>query len=228
MSQPAASAGPQAPSSAAPLPGKAKLLPETTEGMPWVSNHEVKKESNPFTDRDWRMWSYAWAGFLVRIVLILGAIFTVVQFLAAREEKRVERTLTLVELWEQDRYQDAYSALSRRLNGLNQRFAGDLGADPTADKIAFFQQRVGSMAMTADGGEMPLEEFETHFERLVYLLNRVASCVEAGLCSATVADDYFRDFAQSFWSYFSDYVKEQRRRRPNFAAPLEAFAAAAR
>ena len=53
---------------AAPVPAsnkKPETLPETTEGFPWPSSHEIKKESNPFTDRDWRMLIYAWSGLLV-------------------------------------------------------------------------------------------------------------------------------------------------------------------
>ena len=39
----------------AKAPEAKQTLPETTEGFPWPSSHEIKKESNPFTDRDWRM-----------------------------------------------------------------------------------------------------------------------------------------------------------------------------
>lgn len=64
---------------------KKTALVETAEGHPWVSNQEIKKESNPFTERDPRMLMYAWFGLAVRVLVVFGGIFSVVQFLAARE-----------------------------------------------------------------------------------------------------------------------------------------------
>jgi hypothetical protein len=214
-------AGP--PSAAAP-PAKAPVkLPETTEGMPWVSNHEIKKEANPFTDRDWRMFGYAWSGFLVRIILIFGAVFTVYQFLAAREDKRVERTLDLADIWEKEEYQAAQRALDVRIGALNAKFRADLGSNPSEAQRALFKRRIGAIAMTDAGGE-GLEAFQGSFDRIVYFLNRVGSCVETDLCSRRIADAYFKDFAVSFWGYFAGYIDEQRRAgAPTYAGPLEAF-----
>ena len=81
-------------------PAAKQTLPETTEGFPWPSSHEIKKESNPFTDRDWRMLVYAWSGMAVRFAIIFTLMFSVYQFLANQEQKRVEQTMSLVELWE--------------------------------------------------------------------------------------------------------------------------------
>jgi hypothetical protein len=64
---------------AAPVPAsnkKPETLPETTEGFPWPSSHEIKKESNPFTDRDWRMLAYAWSGLAVRLAIIFTLAFS--------------------------------------------------------------------------------------------------------------------------------------------------------
>lgn len=210
-------------------PGKisatAKRLAERTEAFPEVEEVE-KRENNPFTDGDWRMLSYAWSGFALRILLVLGTVFSVVQYLQAREEKRVERTLELVELWDRPEYQDAQRALKRRLTELNERFSADLGRSTTPKELAIFQERIGIEAMKAAGGAMPLEEFREAFDRIVYFLNRVSFCVDGGLCSEDVANAYFRDFAQSFWSYFAGHVRQERRRgSPNFAKPLEDYVA---
>ncbi|WP_442580036.1 DUF4760 domain-containing protein [Mesorhizobium sp. ASY16-5R] len=215
--QTAAAAG----ASAAARPVK---LPETTEGFPWVSNHEVKKESNPFTERDWRMLGYAWSGFVLRVILVFGAIFSVYQFMVARDEKRVERTLALAELWEKQEYQDAQRSLRTRLEALNTRYQQDLGADPSPQQRAYFQERLGMIAMTPEGGDTPLPKFREDFDRTVYLLNRVASCVETDLCSTSVADAYFRDYADSFWAYFAGFIMAERKSRsPTLAAPIEQY-----
>ena len=134
---------------------KPAALPETAGAMPWLSAHEVKKESNPFTERDWRMLVYAWSGLVIRITLVLGAIFSVYQYLAAREEKRVERSLELVELWEQPDYQAAQRALKLRIGALNERYASLIGENPTAAERAVYASRIGMEALTAEGGTTP-------------------------------------------------------------------------
>ena len=225
MTQPGSTAKDVSTLPAAVAPAKkASTLPETTEGYPWVSNQEIKKESNPFTDRDWRMLVYAWFGLLVRIILVFGAIFTVYQFLSARDEKRVERSLELVDVWEQPDYQKAQRALKQRLTDLNAKYASLLGDSPSAADRAIYLERIGLEALSADGGTMPLPEFEEHFEKIVYFLNRISFCVEGDLCSPKVVDAYFRDFAVSFWSYFSGYIARQRKiGSPTYAQPIENY-----
>ena len=243
--QDAGAAPPASPTAGA---GKKKVvLPETTEAFPWPSNHEIKKESNPFTDRDWRMWLYAWMGLLVRVTIVLGAIFTVYQYLSAREQNRVQRTLELVELWERSEYQDAQTALRQRLAvmpggntrtvlhyhpfplrqrlaALNQKYANLLGSNPSAKELDVYYSRIGIEAMSESGGAMPLTEFSAHFDRVVYFLNRVAFCVEGNLCAEDIADAYFRDYAASFWQYFAGYIERQRKAgAASFARPIESY-----
>lgn len=217
---------PLAPPTVAAQARNKATLPETTEGLPWPSSHEIKKETNPFTDRDWRMWLYAWAGLLVRVMVIFGALFSIYQFLAAREQARVQRTFELVELWERSEYQAAQAALRQRLLLLNQKYGGDLGQNASPEDIAEYSRRIGLKAMSADGGDMPLAQFQEQFDRIVYFLNRVSSCVEGKLCSRDVADTYFMDYARSFWGYFAGYVADQRKAgATSFARPIETYVA---
>lgn len=213
------------PVAAAPAAAKkSPTLPETTEGYPWVSNHEIKKESNPFTDRDWRMWTYAWFGLLVRVLLVFGGMFSVYQFLMAREEKRVERSLALVEMWEEPGYQTAQEAVRQRLAALNTKFPNPFGEKPTVAERSEYLERLGLIAVSADGGDMPLQEFQAHFDRIVYFLNRMSFCIEGDLCSRDVADAFFRDYAVSFWAYFSGYVAKQRKAGAStYAMPIENY-----
>lgn len=221
---PATGTTPPSATEAGPPAKKKSLLPETTEGLPWPSNHEIKKESNPFTDRDWRMWLYAWSGLFVRFTIILGAIFTVYQFLATREQARVQRTLELVELWEKSEYQDAQRALKQRLSGLNEKYASLIGANPSEKELAVYYDRIGLEALTENGGAMPLAEFSEQFDRIVYFLNRVSFCVEGAICSKQIADAYFRDYAASFWQYFAGYIERQRKAgASSYARPIEEY-----
>lgn len=205
-------------------PRKIKQLPETLDARPEVSAQEIKPEANPFTSADWRMLAYAWMGLVVRAFLIAGGIFTVVQFLDAKEEKRVERTLQLIELWEREEYQQAQRALSERLDALNARHAGLLGSSPSAAERAVYLDQVGMEAMTPDGGALPLPEFRAAFDRILYFLNRMAFCVEGNLCSRSMVDEYFGDFASSFWGYFGGFIEQQRREGSSrLAEPLETY-----
>lgn len=214
-------AGPAAPK---PAPAKKAQLPETTEGMPWPSSHEIKKESNPFTDRDWRMWLYAWSGLIVRFAIILGAVFSIYQYLANAEERRMTRTFELLAEWEKPEYQESQVALRQRLTELNAQYASLLPANPTPTELGVYMDRIGLAAMSDKGGSMPLPEFKVHFDRIVSFLNRVATCVQGGQCSEAVANDYFRDFAVSFWNYFEKYTRQMRAAgSTTFSMPMEEF-----
>ena len=204
-------------------------LADTVSAVPVHGPQEAKEEPNPFTARDWRMFLYAWAGMLLRILLVVGAVFSAMQFLQARHEKRVERTLQLVELWERAEYQEAQSALKRRLAALNDQASSLLGAAPTEAELDVVAASVGRQAMTAEGGTMPLADFEERFDRIVYFLGRLGSCVEGNLCDEDDADDFFLDYARSFWRYFGDYIAEQRAAgAPKLGATIETWLARAR
>ncbi len=207
-----------------PAPKKKPGLAETTEAMPWPSNHEIKKESNPFTERDWRMWTYAWSGLVVRLIIVVGGIFSVYQYLQTAEEKRINGTFALLEIWERPEYQQAQLAVRQRIGDLNKKYANLLGKSPSQADLAFYMERIGVEAMTPEGGAMPYEDFKLQFDRLVYFLNRVATCVQAGQCSQKVTDDYFRDLSVSTWGYFAKYVRQVRAGgSTTFAAPIEEY-----
>jgi hypothetical protein len=181
-------------------------------------------DGNPFAESDWRVQLNAWVGFLLRVVLVLAAAFSVVQYLSQREETRVSETLKLVDLWEQGDYQVAQQALRTRLAELNKQYADEFPANGSDAEKAFYFRRIGDVAMTAEGGTMALPEFEEHFGRLVYFLNRIAFCVGENICSEKVSDAYFADYAVSFWRYFSGYAGKQRKAgNPNFAKAIEEY-----
>lgn len=207
-------------------PRRIDNLPEQVDSHPDVGPQEIKPESNPFTSGDWRMLGYAWMGLAVRILLVAGALFSAYQYLENKEEKRVERTLQLVDAWERAEYQDAQRAISERLDGLNAKYAGLLGKAPSAADRSVYVEQIGLEAMTAEGGDMPPADFRAAFDRTLYFLNRVAFCVEGKLCSRAMTDGYFGDFALSFWQYFKGYIEKERKAgSASLAAPLEAYVA---
>jgi hypothetical protein len=182
------------------------------------------KKETPFTDRDWRIRLDAWAGLFVRIGLVVGAIFSVYQYLAQREEQRVAQTMRMVELWDQGDYQQAQQAIKARLGELNEKYRNLLGASPTQKEQSVYRQRIGIQAFTPDGGSKPLADFTADFDKIVYFLNRLSFCVDGGLCSRKMADAYFRDYAASFWSYFAGYIDKQRKTgTPTYALAIEKY-----
>lgn len=224
-----AKSGGKAPQGAATTAGGSGFLttksPDFADPAPMglPSTQDIKKESNPFTDRDPRMLAYAWIGFLLRILLVFGAVFSILQYIANRSEKRVERTLELVGMWDSKDYQEAQKALRARLAALNKANESLIGSNPTASELKVYYGAIGQQAMTDDGGTMPLADFETHFERIVYFFNRVGTCVKSNICDRDVANDYFMDYAKSFWDYFADYADDRRKGSPNFARPIEEY-----
>ncbi|HTV67566.1 MAG TPA: hypothetical protein VMF90_03420, partial [Rhizobiaceae bacterium] len=99
-----------------------------------------------------------------------------------------------------------------------------LGKDPSKQELDYYYKQIGIAAMTAAGGSMPLTQFEEHFDRVIYFLNRLSHCVSGNICDAEIADDYFHEYAASFWNYFSGYIENQRKGgSANFAKPIEEF-----
>ncbi|MGD9914593.1 MAG: hypothetical protein AB7S80_10980 [Rhizobiaceae bacterium] len=181
-------------------------------------------DGNPFNEEDWRVVLNAWVGFILRLVLVLAAGFSVVQYLQQREEARVSETLKLVDLWEQDQYQAAQQALRLRLAALNEKYADEFPASGSDAEKAFYFRKIGQEAMTSEGGTMPLPEFDEQFGRVVYFLNRVSFCVAENICSSDVSDAYFADYAVSFWRYFAGYAAQQRRDGVgNYAKAIEQY-----
>lgn len=194
------------PEGASPIPG----LSEWTENL--------------FAEGDWRVSANAWAGFGLRVLLIGGTLFSVYQYMSARQELRVERTLQLVELWERPEYQDAQKAVKIRLAGLNEKYKDLLGKSPTQKELDVYYEKIGIEALNADGGTQALPDFQDQFDRVVYFLNRVSFCVDGHICDRDIADAYFQDYASSFWRYFHGYVAKQRKGgSTTYAAAIEKY-----
>lgn len=203
---------------------------EALSGFPDISAEAIQPDppkadpGSPFQSPDWRVAAHAWLGLIVRSALVLGAIFSVVQFLDAREETRIGRTLALVEDWEMPEYQTAQRALHDRLAALNAKYAELLGPKPSDREVAIFQSRIGLESLAAGGGSQPLAEFRADYDRILYFLSRLAACVNGKLCSQTVADDYFRDFAVSFWRYYSAAIEAERKGgQPSYGLAIETY-----
>jgi hypothetical protein len=195
------------PEGASPIPGSSE----------WTENL--------FIGGDWRVSANAWAGFGLRVLLICGTLFSVFQYMMARQEMRVERTLQLVELWEKPEYQDAQKAVKNRLTAVMERNPNPFGPNPTETQKEIYFRQIGMEVLSPEGGEMPLFEFQDQFDRVVYFLNRVSFCVDGNLCDRDIADIYFQDYAKSFWRYFHGYIEKQRKEgSATYAAAIEKYA----
>lgn len=206
---------------------------EALSGFPDISLEAISPDppradpGSPFQSPDRRVALHAWLGLVVRAALVAGALFTVVQYLETRREKRIERTLDLVETWERAEYQEAQGALRDRLAALNQRYGELIGKNATPSELAIFQARIGMEALAADGGTMPVGDFRDRFDRILYFLNRMAACVNGGLCERDLADEFFAEFAASFWRYFSAHVDAVRKSgQPAYALAIQTYVGA--
>jgi len=191
-------------------------VPEGASPIPGVSEWT----ENLFLEGDWRVSANAWAGFGLRVLLIVGTLFTVYQYMMQRQELRVERTLALVELWDQDKYQEAAKAVRTRLAGLVKDNPNPFGANPSQKDLAYYYAKIGEQALSE--GEPP--EFQEQFDRLVYFLNRVSFCVDRNICDRDIATNYFQDYANSFWRFFAGYAEKRRKQgEPAYAVAIEKF-----
>ena len=96
---------------------------------------------------------------------------------------------------------------------------------PTEEQ-AFYFERIGIEAMTPEGGDMPLADFQEHFDRdRLFPQPRCPSASKASSVRNRCADAYFRDYAVSFWSYFCRLCQTKQRKAGSstFAMPIETY-----
>src|SRR6185369_7040789 len=126
------------------------------------------------------------------------------------------------ELWDQDKYQEAAKAVKTRLAELVKENPNPFGANPSQKDLAFYYAKIGEQALDPSGGAPA--DFQEQFDRLVYFLNRVSFCVDRDICDRDIAENYFQDYANSFWRYFRGYAEKRRKQgEPTYAVAIEKY-----
>lgn len=165
-------------------------------------------------DDEDRAGKSAWDKFMealsagVRLSVIVGVVFTAVQYYASLGREQTQRSFELVDLWESDRMQSAQAVLKNKLETLQMEAQTVLGEEGASGNVAFVQKLIASRLLEDARDD---KELGGAYSSVVYFLNRVSNCATSGLCNESVLKDFFRDYAQQFWDYFGESLSAEIR-----------------
>lgn len=137
----------------------------------------------------------------VRLSVVAGVLFTGYQYWGSVDREKTQRSFELVDLWESDRIHDADVALSSKLQQLQVAASGMLQQGSSKDELIFLRKFVADKFLEEAQTDRDLAK---SYGSIVYFLNRISNCASSGLCNPDVLDDFFKDYAVQFWSYFGE------------------------
>lgn len=150
---------------------------------------------------------------LVKALTIAGVVFAAWQYLEARQEARIARTLAYVERFEQG----DVGAARQRINGVIREYLPQF-----ANIEGITQEDRDSMVLSIV--EVGGASFERDIDLIVDFFHGLSICVQEVLCERGVAERYFASSdATNIWANFEPYVRTRRENNPAFARALEAF-----
>lgn len=165
-----------------------------------------------------------WLDLVVKVGAIFAAIFAVHQYLEARQDARVAKTLDYVQ-----RFDDADS----KVGAARRRIAGVLWLNdgqikrlrdikrnlPEAESREIHRRFISKLV----DGTAASPGLRQEIQDLVSFFEGLSVCVETNLCDATSAERFFGDFAKTFWSNFAVFIEERRLVSPDYGSGLQAF-----
>lgn len=150
------------------------------------------------------------------VVLVCGMMVTFGQYQAYLKNGRVEKSFKLVEEWETDRYQKAWSSFSKSIREHEQVILKKLGPDTdlqTGPALSFIHGQF------ADPDETTADAITT----LYYFFDKMSLCIEQELCDRALLVDFFGSAVFSFWTYTIPFQKEMQDRTGDFGKFTEQF-----
>lgn len=150
-----------------------------------------------------------------RIAASLGvfgaAVFGIIEYRAANEDTRRERSMDFVQAWENagqiDRYTRVQAFVEERLN------SATLPPPDLPDEV--LRQAYRNLGynwlldLREEGGNVALGT-EADVDRLTLFFAQMFICIDQGLCNASVLEAYFKTEVTSFWQYFEGYATLRR------------------
>lgn len=146
-------------------------------------------------------------GMAVRTVVIIGGVLTYIQYSHSVKREQIQRSFELVDLWQGEKMQSSQNALQTEILKLA-RDAKSLSESSGNSLDPAFTQKVVADRLwdeIAAGGEL-----STAFFDVLFFLNRASYCATSDLCDKPVIDDFFKDYAKQFWSYFGENLERSR------------------
>lgn len=153
------------------------------------------------TDRRWALYAS-----FVTVVGVSLAIFTagwaIYEYRQEQEARRVQFTLSVIDSWEDHGYRLAYGKLRQAYvnftDGLSQ---AELELAANSDTAKANIERNFVRIVEAD------THIEDNVREVMYFFNRLALCIEAGICAISTSKRFFDDTVKTFLDVFGPYIE---------------------
>jgi len=159
------------------------------------------------------LWAHVEQG--ARIAASIGvagaAIFGVIEYNAANEDVRRERSMGFVEAWQNARQIDRYTRVQAFVEDkLNSGTAPLATMPPEALTRSYANLGYNWIVDLREQGGTVTKGIEADVDRLTLFFSQMEICVASDLCNASVLEAYFESEVVSFWRYFQGYAKLRR------------------
>jgi len=159
--------------------------------------------------------SYYWAEILAKVGLLIAGIFAYVQFLDVKETRRVDRTFTYVEQFENGRVSEARRLIRAKMRPYLDQFQeiSETGGINLSDR-----REIILLLVEEDTDQ----SFADAIETVVDFYEGLKLCEDERLCSRSVIQGYFcPGRAKPFYQDFAPYINLRRENSELFGRALE-------
>lgn len=135
------------------------------------------------------------------LALFGGGAFAVFEYVERKEAARAAETLRMIEVWETRGAEKAYleiaGALEEEVKGVSDT------KQPPGDRLATIRDNIARRALKAAG--------EDAYITVSQFFTRLSLCIQAELCSDTVAMTFFSQTLSDFRYWFADEINRRRK-----------------
>lgn len=154
------------------------------------------------------------------VAISASVVLATFQFYQGRIDRQKERSVELMNTWQNSGERKAYA----RLRGaLEKRLVAMESMQASAGAVSALKTEIGAIAIKGwaekpDSYPMWSEDIDSVFT----FYGEVEFCIRAGLCDEPLLTAYFGREARSFWEYFKAYAEQrQASHYPGYGQPLE-------
>lgn len=162
-----------------------------------------------------------WFDIAAKIGAAVAALFVLWEYNGLQRDNRVARTMEFIERFEQGPTGDAQRRITLALRESEQAvtdlYAGDLSS---SEAQRAHRDLVEFLAYESNGGQGVAADVDA----VVSFLDRVAICVQRGLCERALALEVFGEYTGSLLSNFAPYVEDRRRLAPSYGGYAQTLA----
>lgn len=181
----------------------------------WLKTQTKNLEADGIHQR----WD-GFVNFVSNIVVLVGVVFSIYQFLSYQHDERVKYTFQFVEKFDDDRFIEARRTVSEALRSYEQKISRLNEVRMNASAETKLRDRLAQFLVNDTNNNNGIAR---ELSLLIGFFNGLQICIEENLCDKPVAHAFFRSQADSIWINFRPYIEGRRKAVQNYGLGLELF-----